>query len=254
MNEQVNHIQVDRLSTVVSANRPPTQSDKEAAITVVFRDTLNKNNYISVGGGDWEYQSVKGVRDNVYVGTFDKSATATIIDGEYNAAETGIGFGVNTDTPIYRVIEEIQSEDKLFVGTKQLNVSSVSFASSQWTVFGTWSTTFADLTFDASEDIYYSRQQTMVREVIWSGSAGLGNNNNSLNAGKRFSDYSLISFLIHRNYQYYMTTVPREELETTEITQISQGRTAGIDILTDTTWNPVISQYGIAVAKIWGIR
>ena len=251
MNEQVNHIQVDRLSTVISANRPPTNADKEAAITVVFRDTLNKNSYISVGGGDWEYQSVKGIRDNVYVGTFDKSATATIIDGEYNATETGIGFGVNDDTAIHRVISEIINSDKLFVGTKRLNVTSISFSASQYTVFGTWQDTFADLTFDASESIYYTRSSHFIIESIWNGRVGQDSSNQTLNAGKKFSDYEMVSITVDW-YGSYTYLIPTSALGTRGF--YASGRNISVRKISDNTWKTPTGNGGIVVLHIKGLK
>ena len=245
-----NVLVVDRLSIVLSLNRPPSEDDKEAAITVVFRDTLNKNTYISVGGGDWEYMSSKGIRDNVYVGSFEKS-DGTVIDGEYNATATGIGFGVNADTPIYRVISEIINSDKLFVGTKRLNVSSVSFASSQWTVFGTWQDTFADLTFDASESIYYTRSSHFIIESIWNGRVGQDSSNQTLNAGKKFSDYEMLSITVDW-YGSYTYLIPTSAIGIRGF--YASGRNISVRKISDNIWKTPTGNGGIVVLDIKGLK
>ena len=188
---------------IVSAARPPAASDLIDGFTQVYRDTENQNMYISMVGGGWEYQSTKGVREQVYVGNFQKT-TGTIALGEFSATATGIGIGAATGTPVYQNIAELRSNDRLFVGTKRLNVTQVSFSSNQWTLFGTWETAFSGLTFEASESIYFSGSRLSQIETIWSGALYSTETATadiqSLNAGKIFSDYDFLQFEFNVNH------------------------------------------------------
>ena len=242
-------IEVSQLSVTLSANRPPIEDDKVLGITVVFWDTLNKNAYISVTGGDWEYLATKGVREQVYVGTFDK-ASSTVTHGDFDAVLTGIGFGVNTATEHYRVISELRSGDKLFVGTKQLNVTSISFASAQYTVFGDWEEDFSGLTFDTSESIYYSRQNIFIYETIWSGSVGHGNlANQSLNAGKKFSDYEMVTVRVGGRQHTVLTA----EFIAHGLRSDSISRWITFVDVNDTTWR-VTGGNGETIREFVGIK
>ena len=245
-------VQVPELSITVSEHRPPAEADKVAGITVFYWDTLNKNAYLSSVGGDWEYLATKGIREQVYIGTFDKASSGVPL-GEYDAASTGIGFGVNENLEHYRVISELRSGDKLFVGTKQLNVTSIAFASAQYTVFGDWEDDFSGLTFDASESIYYSRSALFVPETIWTGNVSPSSANQSLNAGKKFSDYEFLTFRASR-YGNFFSTVPLIEFTTREVRVEASTRSIGATRVNDTTWRTTGGSTGITLLEIKGLK
>ena len=240
---------------VVSNSRPPASTDLITGFTQVYRDSQNQNMYISINGGDWQYQPTKGVRERVFIGTFTQTASSASA-GEYIQSSSNMVLGASQNTPIYDNIKGIEKADKLFVGTKQLNVTSVSFASDEWTLSGDWENTFSGLTFAATESLYYTRNKIFLYEDIWEGRVETTTNVNTvhnLNAGKKFSDYDFLSVTYAGFNARHESIFPVERFEDQQIEFSNHNHHIAIIRNSDTSFRR-FSGNGSAELKIVGIK
>ena len=188
-------------ASIIRHARAPADSDRVDNLTSIFYDTENQNTYFSLQGGHWQHQQTKNYRKQVYIGDFTKSTSAEAL--RYNIAGTVVLITAEEGTPSWYSVNEIRSRDVIFVGNKAFRTTSLTKGqiisnARTWNFSGAWQDSYLGLTFGSSESIYYSRYHAFVPDTLWEGTLYRSQTSDSdiqsLNAGKRFSDYDFINF------------------------------------------------------------
>ena len=243
-------------------NRPPSHDDVIVNMNGIFIDKLNGNTYFSIGGGDWRFMgSQHSPRDQVFVSDFTthtgSGAATTVPVGEYYAFEDSVNFGVEPGSDLDEILGSIEVDDILYVGTEKFNLTGSGRTVIDTTRVvhyfnGTWDNDFDnDIVFGTEESIYYDHPHVFVYETIWSGTIGQGSANQTLNVGKKFSDYEMLMFKVNR-YGPSKTTIPQSDFGSVQLTAGSRNIT--LDWVSDTQWNTESGSTGINVKEIKGIK
>ena len=197
--------------------RPPAETDKISGETIQFFDSLNGNFYASYEGGDWIFLgSGKHLAKNVYLADYgldtDALTIAEIPVGHFQVNVISIHFSIGTDfdAPFPKFLSGLIEGDVFYIGTKAFNVSSVTLQTASpgggrifvfYRLGGLWEDTFSELTFQDSESLYCTFGNHLITETLWEGTLYRSNHDREddelLNAGKKFSDYSMLQIEIN---------------------------------------------------------
>lgn len=239
--------QVFSKTLVLHRDGPPTDTERIANTSLTYIDNMNGNTYLSNAGEPWRFVGSKaGIRQQVYIANLTQytggGVTTDVGINEYYPLSQAVYIGATPNSDLDDILSDVKTNDVLFAGSERFNITqSTRTVINNKVVFfygGRWESTFADITFGTTQSFYYNRVRCFIYETIWSGYVNSNTPTTTtfnLNAGKKFSDYELLTFHYGGTERVKYATMPSHLFTLAEFGNAN--RQIVVEKESDTSWH-----------------